>query len=111
MRVVTHNVAVPLLTLLVAIGACHRQTDSSAAFVDALRCGMTRDEVSRLAHEKGYNPSDASWLTRSAATKKSEELTLVDLTFRQGKLVAVRQGRYDPRTNRVAYRTIDLCAR
>ncbi len=77
--------------------------------MDSLRCGMTKDDVTRLAHETGYNPSDASWLTRSAAVKKSEELTLVDLTFHAGKLVAVRQGTYDPRTKTVVYRTKELC--
>jgi len=110
-RVVTRNVAVPLLIAIVAMAACHRAAKSQAPFVASLRCGMTRDEVSRLAREHGYDNSDASWLTRSVPAKKSKELTLLDFTFRQGKLIAVRQGTYDPRTKQVVYRTTDLCDR
>jgi|SRR5579872_4546789 len=80
------------------------------AFVSQLRCGMTRAEVTQIARKAGYDTSDPAWLSRAMSTKKSEELTLVDLTFRNGGLVALRQGIYDPRTKRVTYRTTDLCA-
>ena len=105
----TRIVAIPLLAIAISGAACHRSPAPSAAFVESLRCGMNRDEVTQLAREKGYDPSDATWLRRSAAAKKSKELTLVDLTFREGKLVAVRQGTYDPRTKQVVYTTRDLC--
>ena len=82
---------------------CHRRS-----FIDELACGMTKDEVTRLARAHGYDPSDPHWLTRAA---KDKERTLVDLTFHDGRLVAVREGTYDPRTKRVVYRTVDLCAR
>lgn len=74
---------------------------------------MTRDEVTQLARQRGYNSSDAGWLARStpSAEKKSKELILLDFTFRDGRLVAVKRGTYDPRTKQVAYRTIDLCGR
>lgn len=111
MRVMTHISAI--LLLLVVAAACHRQTSSTESFVKSLRCGMTRVEVSQLAREHGYSSSDASWLTRAASSKskQSKELILLDFTFREGRLVAVRRGTYDPRTKTVAYRTIDLCAR
>jgi hypothetical protein len=105
-RVAARIVAVPLL--LVLLVACRREASSTASFVASLRCGMTREDVTRLARVHGYNSSDASWLTRSAG-KTSKQLTHVDLTFRQAGLVAVRQGTYDPRTKQVAYRTIELC--
>ena len=64
-----------------------------------------------MARERGYNASDQSWLTRSAAnsSKKTKELSLVDLRFRDGRLVGLREGRYDPRTKRVEYQDVDLC--
>lgn len=98
------------IVLLVALSGCHREA-SERSFVNSLRCGMTRDEVSQLARKHGYNPSDPSWLTRAAASqsKKSKELMLTDLTFRAGSLVAVRQGTYDPRTKRTTWKTTDLC--
>jgi hypothetical protein len=73
---------------------------------------MTRAEVRRLSREDGYSSADQSWLTRSANDKarKSKELSLVDLTFRGDRLVALREGRYDPRTKRVEYRDVDLCS-
>jgi hypothetical protein len=72
---------------------------------------MTRVEVTRLAREHGYDSSDQSWLTRSATRQsmKSKELSLVDLSFRGDRLVALREGAYDPRTKRVEYRNVDLC--
>jgi len=73
---------------------------------------MTRAEVRRLAHEHGYNSSDQSWLTRSATKPaQSKELSLLDLTFRDDRLVALREGKYDPRAKRVDYRNVDLCSR
>lgn len=79
-------------------------------FLRQLRCGMTREEVTRLARDAGYDTSDPAWLSRAMSTNKSKELTLVDLTFRNGGLVAVREGVYDPRTKRVSYRTTNFCA-
>lgn len=72
---------------------------------------MTRAEVRRLAREHDYNSSDASWLTRSSTDRStsSKELSLIDLTFRGDRLVALREGTYDPRTKRVEYRNVDLC--
>lgn len=98
-----------LPVLLLALASCHR--GAPPTFVASLRCGMTRAEVTRLANELGYNPSDAGWLTRSAAERASrtKELTLLDLTFRNGRLVAFRQGTYDPRTKTIVYRTKELC--
>ncbi len=73
---------------------------------------MTRAEVRRLAHERGYGNSDQSWLTRSVASqsKTSKELSLVDLRFHGDVLVGLRVGTYDPRTKRVSYRDVDLCS-
>ena len=92
-------------------GSC--RPEPRASFVQSLRCGMTRDDVVKLAREKGYNGADAAWLSRSTAqpSKKREELSLIDLTFREGRLVAVREGKWDPRTQRVTYQLRDLCAR
>lgn len=72
---------------------------------------MTRAEVTRLAHERGYGNSDRSWLTRSVASqsKTSKELSLVDLRFHGDLLVGLKAGTYDPRTKRVSYRDVDLC--
>ncbi|MGZ4778351.1 MAG: hypothetical protein ACXV5L_04095 [Thermoanaerobaculia bacterium] len=97
---------------LLVIAGCHRDAARSRSFTDSLRCGMTRDDVTRIARQHGYNDSDASWLARATKneSQKSKELLLVDLTFRNGHLVAFRQGSYDPRSRRVAYRTIDLCS-
>jgi len=74
---------------------------------------MTRADVTRVARERGYNASDQSWLTRSAADSsgKTKELSLVDLRFRGGRLVGLREGRYDPRTKRIEYHDVDLCDR
>ncbi len=96
---------------LLAAAACQREEARPPSFVQSLRCGMTRADVTRLAREGGYDNSDRSWLTRALARKSaaSKELSLVDLTFRDGRLVAFREGRYVPRTKRVEYRTIDLC--
>ncbi len=95
--------------LLLASAACHRRAERQVSYVESLRCGMTRAEVTRLAHEHGYNSSDPGWLARSSTSAK-KELTLLDLTFRSGRLVAYREGTYGPRTKRVVYRTVDLCA-
>ena len=73
---------------------------------------MTRAEAARAARAQGYNDSDASWLTRTApqAERTRKELTHVELTFHAGRLVALREGTYNPVTRRIDYRTIDLCA-
>lgn len=92
----------------IATAAC-RKAPPSASIVDSLRCGMTPAEVSRLATRRGYNSSDPSWLTRSAKRKPETEKELLDFTFRDGGLAAVRVGTYDPRSRRVTYRTVDLC--
>jgi hypothetical protein len=96
---------------LLASAACHRDARPSLSFAQSLRCGMTRAEVTRLAREHGYNGSDESWLERAATrdSAKSKELSLVDLTFRGDRLVALREGKYDPRTKRVEHRSVDLC--
>jgi hypothetical protein len=92
--------------------ACQRDADRALSFTQALRCGMTRSDVTRVARERGYNASDQSWLARSAAdsSRKTKELSLVDLRFRGGRLVGLREGRYDPRTKRIEYHDVDLCA-
>lgn len=89
--------------------ACHRE--AAPSFEQSLRCGMTRAEVTRLAHEHGFGNSDQSWLTRSVASqsKKSKDLSLVDLRFHGDRLVGLRLGTYDPRTKRISYRDVDLC--
>ena len=109
MRFSARNVAIPLL--LAWTFACHRQADATASFVAALRCGMTREDVTRIAREKGYNPSDAQWLERSSKTKRSAQLALVDLTFRDGKLVAVKQSTYNPNKKAIESTTRYLCSR
>ena len=93
------------------VAACGKDVDGARSFTLSLRCGMTPTEVTRLARDRGYDPSDRSWLTRSEkdASKRSKELSLVDLRFRAGRLVGLREGRYDPRTKRVVYRDVDLC--
>jgi len=91
--------------------ACHRRLDDSASFAQSLRCGMTRADVARAAREHGYDSSDAQWLSRSASAKApAKRLTFVDLTFRDGHLVAIREDRYDPHTKRTQSRTVDLCS-
>ena len=96
---------------LLASVACRRDGERSLSFVGSLRCGMTRAEITRLAHEHGYDGSDKSWLARSAITEsmKSKELSLVDLRFRGGRLVGLREGRYEPGTKRVEYHNLELC--
>ncbi|HKB78961.1 MAG TPA: hypothetical protein VKH35_04530 [Thermoanaerobaculia bacterium] len=96
--------------VLLLAAACHRDS-ASHRFVQSLRCGMDRAEVARIAAREGYDSSDAGWMQRSTANERlqSKELMLVDLTFREGKLTAVREGTYDPRTKRITYRSIDLC--
>ena len=103
---------VAALVMIIAM-ACAREPEPSDAFVRALRCGMSRADVTRIARQHGYNPSDKSWMKRSTsrASSRSRQLTLVDLTFHDESLVAVREGTYDPRTKRTTYRTIDLCSR
>ena len=100
-----------ILCALAASVACRKGAGRSISFVQSLRCGMTRAELQRLAREHGYNDSDKGWLTRSATnqSRKSNELSLVDLTFRSGHLVAYREGTYVPRTRRVQYRNVELC--
>ena len=94
--------------VLVTIASCRAKDEP---LVNSLRCGMTKDEVASAARNHGYNKSFPSWLTRSAADPKarSKELELADLTFRNGRLVAVRQGSYNPHTKKITYRTINLC--
>lgn len=103
--------AIPIV-LLLAFAACHRAEERRASYVQSLRCGMSRAEVTQLAHEHGYGDSDRNWLTRmlSRQPEKSKALTLVDLTFRGGRLVAYREGTWNPRTKHVDYRTVDLCS-
>jgi hypothetical protein len=105
------RVVLASLVLLVS-AACRRDTARPVPFAQSLRCGMTRAEVTRLARARGYNDSDKSWLARSASSKskKSKELMLVDLTFRGDRLVAFREGKYEPRMKRVEYRNVDLCS-
>jgi hypothetical protein len=107
-RSVTRCIAALALVMLVA---CARKKEPARPLVESLRCGMTREEVATAAQEHGFNKSFQSWLTRSAArpSSKSKELSLADLTFRNGRLVAVKQGSYDPRTKQITYRTIELC--
>jgi hypothetical protein len=96
------------IALVCVVVACAPRSKES--FVKSLRCGMTQSEVSRLARNDGYDNSDQSWLSRAVAKKRPKELTLLDLTFHAGRLVAVRLGSYDPRTKQVTYRSINLCS-
>ena len=98
--------------VLLASAACRRDAARPVSFAQSLRCGMTRAAVTRLARARGYNDSDKSWLERTASSesKNSKELMLVDLTFRGDRLVAFREGKYEPRTKRVEYRNVDLCS-
>ncbi len=77
-----------VLLCLLALG-CHRE-DAKTSFVRSLRCGMSREEVIRLAHRTGY---------KRLTTVPQNDKTLLDLTFHEGKLVAVRVGQ----------RTVKLC--
>ncbi len=97
--------------ILISPVGCQRRPDAAQSFREALRCGMTREQVTQLAREKGYKGSDPSWLARSAASPSGnrKDLSMVDLTFRDSRLVALREEHYDPRSRRVVYRTIDLC--
>ncbi len=81
-----------MLLLSVLLLSCHRRSHETNAFIRSLRCGMTRDEVIRLAHQTGY---------KKLAAAQPSDATLLDLTFHNGKLVAVR----------VEHRTINLCQR
>jgi hypothetical protein len=101
-----------LACALLVSSACHRKANPPVSFVQSLRCGMTRAEVTRLARDHGYNSSDPSWLTRSAGDKsaKSKELSFLDLTFRRDRLVAYREGKYAPGTKRIEHRNVDLCS-
>ena len=100
-----------LAVCVLLASACKREAARSKSFVESLRCGMTRAEVTRLARDNGYGDSDRSWLTRriSRGSIKSKELSLVDLSFRGGRLVGFKEGRYVPNTKRVEYHTVDLC--
>ncbi len=101
------NVTVPLLlALLLFAVACHQRTQS---FVESLRCGMTRDEVRQMAARHGYDSSDAGWFARKKSPAQKKELSFVDLTFRNDRLVAYRVNRYDPRTRRVVGVRASLC--
>jgi hypothetical protein len=99
-----------VVTLLSSAG-CQRPPDAAPSFRESLRCGMTREQVTQLAREKGYKGSDPSWLARSAASPSGnrKDLSLVDLTFHEARLVALREEHYDPRSRKIVYRTIDLC--
>lgn len=82
---------VMLLLSMLAL-SCHHRENETDAFIRSLRCGMTKDEVIRLAHRTGY---------KKLAAAHPNDRTLLDLTFHDGKLVAVR----------VERRTINLCHR
>jgi len=99
-----------IAVILLSSAVCQRP-DAAQSFRDSLRCGMTREQVTQLAREKGYKGSDPSWLARSAASPSGnrKDLSLVDLTFHDSRLVALREERYDPRARKIVYRTIDLC--
>ncbi len=99
-----------LCCVLVAVAGCNRH-DHTHSFALSLRCGMTPAEVTRLAHDRGYDASDQSWLQRRSGQQrtKSKDLSLVDLSFRAGRLVGYREGTYSARTRRVEYRDVDLC--
>jgi hypothetical protein len=98
-----------LAVCVLLASACKREAARSKSFVESLRCGMTPAEVTRLARDDGYNGSDRSWLTRKMSSMKSKELSLVDLTFRGGRLVGFKEGRYVPGTRRIEYRSVNLC--
>jgi hypothetical protein len=102
---------IAVFVILIGPVGCQRRPDAAQSFRESLRCGMTREQVTQLAREKGYKGSDASWLARSAASPSGtrKDLSLVDLTFHDSRLVALREEHYDPRLRRVVYRTIDLC--
>jgi len=100
-----------LAVCVLLASACKREAARSKSFVESLRCGMTPAEVTRLARDDGYNDSDRSWLTRkiSRRSMKSKELSLVDLSFRGGRLVGFKEGRYVPNTKRIEYHRVNLC--
>jgi len=100
-----------IAVILLSSDGCRRRPDAAQSFRDSLRCGMTREQVTQLAREKGYKGSDPSWLARSAASPSGnrKDLSLVDLTFHDSRLVALREERYDRRAKKIVYRTIDLC--
>lgn len=70
---------------------------------------MTAAQVTQLAHEHGYSGSDRNWLARKERAAPPGQLQFVDLTFRQGRLVAYRHAVYDPGTKKTVYRTVQLC--
>ena len=81
-----------MLLMSVLAMSCHRRENETNSFIRSLRCGMTKEEVIRLARQTGY---------KKLATARPNDRTLLDLTFHEGKLVAVR----------VEHRTINLCQR
>jgi hypothetical protein len=95
--------------VLLAAG-CHTQ-HRHESFLDSLRCGMSPARVTQLAHEHRYDDSDSEWLTRAAAktTAQPKDLRHLDLTFRAGRLISVRERTLDARTKQIRYREIDLC--
>jgi hypothetical protein len=110
MKISAHGLA---MLALLALAGCRRESQPPSSFVASLRCGMTRSEVTQLAEKLGYNSSDKSWLSRAAAkpTMKNKDLSLVDLTFRDGKLAGYREGRAVAGSNRIEYHDVDLCKR
>lgn len=96
--------------LMLTTSACRRES-GAPSFRASLRCGMTREEVARLARDTGYRSADKSWLERSVTNRSqtSKDLTLADLTFRRSRLVAFRESFYDRRTGKIQYRDVDLC--
>lgn len=79
-----------MLLLSVLVLSCHRRENETHDFIHSLRCGMTKDQVIQIAHRTGY---------KKLAAARPNDATLLDLTFHEGKLVAVR----------VEHRTINLC--
>lgn len=108
MKISAHCLAV---LAVLALAGCQRESTQPPSFVASLRCGMTRSEVTQLAQKLGYDSSDKSWLSRAAAkpSMKKKELSLVDLTFRDGRLVGYREGRAVSGSTRIEYRDVDLC--
>lgn len=81
-----------MLLMSVLAMSCYRRENETNSFIRSLRCGMTKEEVIRLARQTGY---------KKLAAARPNDRTLLDLTFHEGKLVAVR----------VEHRTINLCQR
>ncbi len=103
-----------LFILLATLADCRHDWNEAEAFASSLRCGMTRDDVLRLAGKHGVEHPDRSIYEQDdgAVTVKPGELDFVDIWFQAGEAVAVQPGNYVAFTTGMEYGPIcPLCGR